>query len=141
MKNFQKRKLIDRVYVPPKNYQFRIRNVSGSRRKFNSKWLEEFSWLAYSPCSDGGFCKVCTLFGDEVKHETNTTIRSLFSEALTAKKYSYRNLKDHDASTELYKKAMENYNVMMMQNSGKSMPIEENVQITPTKKPWKLEQL
>ena len=78
--------------------------------------MEEFSWLAYSPCSDGGFCKVCTLFGDEVKHE-----------ALTAKKYSYMILKDHNASTELYKKAMENYNVMMMQNSGKSMPIEENV--------------
>ena len=29
---------------------------------------------------------------------------------------------------------MENYNVMMMQTSGKSMPIEENVQITPPKK-------
>ena len=134
LKNFQKRKLIDRVYVPPKNCQFPFRIVSGSRRKFNSKWLKEFSWLAYSPSSDGGFCKVCTLFGDKVKHETNTTIKILFSEALTAKKYSYRCLKDHDASTGLHKKAMENYNVMMMQTSGKSMPIEENVQITRSKK-------
>ena len=57
--------------------------VSGSRRKFNSKWFKEFNCLAYSPSSDGGFCKVCTLFGDEVKHETNTTIKL---EALTAKK-------------------------------------------------------
>ena len=29
LKNFQKRKLIDRVYVPPKNYQFTIRIASG----------------------------------------------------------------------------------------------------------------
>ena len=43
-------------------------------------------------------------------------------------------MKDHDASTGLHKKAMENYNVMMMQTSGKSMPIEENVEITPSKK-------
>ena len=42
LKNFQKRKLIDRVQVPPKNYQFPIRIVSGSRRKFNS-WLKKFS--------------------------------------------------------------------------------------------------
>ena len=68
LKNFQKHKLINRVYVPPKNYQFPFRIVSGSRRKFNSKWLKEFNWLAYSPSSDGGFCKVCTLFGDKVKH-------------------------------------------------------------------------
>ena len=77
------RKLIDKVYVPPKNYQFQFRIVRGSRTKINSKWLKEFGWLSYSPSSDGGFCKVCTLFGDEVKHETNTTIKNLFSEALT----------------------------------------------------------
>ena len=71
---------------------------SGSRRKFNSIWLHEFSWLiAYSPRSDSGgggegrggsgwVCKGCTLFGDEVKHETNTNIKILFSETLTAKK-------------------------------------------------------
>ena len=29
---------------------------------------------------------------------------------------------------------MENYTVMMMQTSGKGMSIEENVQITPSKK-------
>ena len=80
------------------------------------------------------FCKACTLFGDEVKHETNTTMKILFSEALSAKKYSYRCFKDHDASTGLHKKTMQNYNVMMMQTSGKSMPTKENVQITPSQK-------
>ena len=68
-------------------------------------------------------------------------------------------MKDHDASTGLHKEAMENYNVMMMQTSGKSMPTEENynvmmmqtsgksmpteenVQIILSKKPRKLEQL
>ena len=82
----------------------------------------------------GFFCKVCTLFCDEVKHETSTTIKNVFLEALTAKKYSYRCFKDHDTSTGLHKKAMANYNVMMMQTSGKSMPIEKNVQITSSKK-------
>ena len=132
-KNFQKRKHIDRFYVPQKNYQFLFRIICGSRRNFNSKWLKEFSCLAYSSSSDGIFWKVCTLFGDEVKHETNTTIKILFSEPLTAKTFSYRCLKDHHALTGLRKKAMENYTVMMMQTSGKGMPIEENVQITPSK--------
>ena len=54
LKNFQKQKFIDRVYVPRKNYQFPFRIVSGSKRKFNSKLLTEFSWLAQSPNSDGG---------------------------------------------------------------------------------------
>ena len=58
--------------------------------------MHEFSWLvAYSASSDsrggggagwGWVCKGCTLFGDEVKHETNTNIKILFSETLTAKK-------------------------------------------------------
>ena len=61
------------------------------------------------------------MLGYEFKHETNTIIKIVFLEALTAKQYSYRVLKDHDASTGLHKKAMENYNVMMMQSSGKSM--------------------
>ena len=99
MKNFQKRKLIDRVYFPPKNYKFPFRIVSETRSKFNSKWLKELSCLAYSTSSDGRFCKVSTLFDDEVKHKTNITINFLFSEALTAKKYSYRYLKDHDTPT------------------------------------------
>ena len=96
--------------------------------------MKKFSRLAYSPSSDKGFCKVCTLFDNEAKHETNTAIRILFSESLTAKKYSHRCLKDHDAWTWLHKKAMENYKLIMMQTSGKSMVIEENVQITSSKK-------
>ena len=102
--------------------------------------MKEFSWLAYSPSSDEGFCKVCTLFGDEVKHENNTTIKILFLEALTAKKYSYRYLKDHDASTGLHKKAVPNYTVMMMQTSGKRKMLRKIFKL-PHQKNWKLEQL
>ena len=54
--------------------------------------------------------------------------------SLRAKKYCYRVLKDHFASKGVHKKAMENNIAMMMQASGKSMCIEENIQITPSKK-------
>ena len=33
-----KRKFIDNVYVPQKDYQFPFRTVSGLTRQFNSKW-------------------------------------------------------------------------------------------------------
>ena len=56
-KNFQKRKHIDRFCVPQKNCQFPFRIICGSRRNFNSKWLKEFSCLAYSSSSDGIFLK------------------------------------------------------------------------------------
>ena len=106
------------------NVWFRI--VNGSRRKTNSKWLREFNWLSILWAVIGGFCKICTFFGDEVKHENNTSV-SFFSEPLPVKKCSYRCLKHHDTSTGLHKKAMEDYTVMMMQISSKSMTTKKNI--------------
>lgn len=53
---------------------------------------------------------------------------------MTVKNCSYSCWKDHDISTESHKKAMEIYTVFIMQTTGESMPIEENVEFTPSKK-------
>ena len=53
-----------------KIFQFSFILVNGLRRKFNSKWLKDFSWLAYPLRSDEGFCKYLY-----------TTAKILFSEA------------------------------------------------------------
>ena len=53
--------------------------------------------------------------------------------ALTAKKYCCRYSKHHDISIGLHKKVMENYIVMMMETTSKSVTFEENTPITLSK--------
>ena len=54
-------KLYENVFKPDKYYNF-PKNSKG--RSFLLKWLERFSWLAYSPSQNGVYCICCCLFGD-----------------------------------------------------------------------------
>ena len=33
-----------------------------AKSAFQLSWLNEYDWLAYSPCQMGAYCLVCTLF-------------------------------------------------------------------------------
>ena len=37
------------------------------QRSFKLAWLDEYSWLVYSPSEDGVYCKVCDLFSSSSK--------------------------------------------------------------------------
>ena len=57
-------------------------------------WLCQYEWLCYSPSSDGGFCLICVLFGDECK---TIRMKKLFSEPLKHFKDSKKCLANHFA--------------------------------------------
>ena len=50
-------------------------------RTFLYKWLEEYSWLCYSPSVDGAFCLPCVLFGDQFPVKKDK-VKRLFSEPM-----------------------------------------------------------
>ena len=52
---------IKNVFKPDKSFVF----PKNGGRSFLYKWLEEYSWLCYSPSVDGALCLPCVLFGDQ----------------------------------------------------------------------------
>ena len=50
--------LIKNISVPEKSYIF-PKDVNN--RSFRRVWLDDYSWLCYSPSNYGGYCLPCTL--------------------------------------------------------------------------------
>ena len=63
--------LANNVYKPDMLYKFPKRDG----RCFRMEWLDQFSWLCYSPSVDGAFCLHCVLFGDKFPSKNGKTKR------------------------------------------------------------------
>ncbi|CAH1099318.1 unnamed protein product [Psylliodes chrysocephalus] len=64
-----KRKLLETPWSPDMSFKF---PSSGPRNlKFQIKWLNEWSWLVYSPTLDSVFCKYCSLFSTVVGQQAS----------------------------------------------------------------------
>lgn len=53
------------AWKPDINYKFPIVTQNNKNRCFQLKWLDNYKWLCYSHRDQGGYCKVCVLFGQE----------------------------------------------------------------------------
>lgn len=50
------------IWIPPLDFNF-PENIEGrQKRKFQHKYLTQYSWLAYSDIHKGAYCKFCVLF-------------------------------------------------------------------------------
>lgn len=50
------------VWIPPPDFPF-PENIEGKqKRKFQHKYLTQYSWLTYSDKNKGAYCKLCVLF-------------------------------------------------------------------------------
>lgn len=58
---------IEDHFKPHRLYQFPTRVEYDKQRSCKQDWLDEYSWLVYSPCEDGVYCKLCALFSDSSK--------------------------------------------------------------------------
>lgn len=58
-----RRRLLSNPWMPDCYYPFP--SVGSRKLKFQPKWQQRYSWLLYSKCQEGAFCKVCVLFGHE----------------------------------------------------------------------------
>ena len=70
--------LIKNVFKPDKSFVF----LKKGGRSFLYKWLEEYSWLCYSPSVDGAFCLPCVLFGDQFPAKKHK-VKRLLSEPMS----------------------------------------------------------
>ena len=57
--------LLTKHFIPPHNYKFPARFVSGHNRHFQQSWLDQHNGLVYSESEDGGYCKYCVLFAQD----------------------------------------------------------------------------
>lgn len=54
--------VFNNILEPTKKTIFEPQIIGLKKRYFQLKWLERYSWLAYSDELKGAFCKVCCLF-------------------------------------------------------------------------------
>lgn len=57
-----KMKILSADIMSHKEFSYSVTNCGKFSRKFQSKWLDLYPWLAYSKREDGVFCKICILF-------------------------------------------------------------------------------
>jgi hypothetical protein len=56
-----KERLMKSVWIPDAAFRFPVEPKR--RLKFQLKWFDRFTWVAYSQHLQGAFCKLCVLFG------------------------------------------------------------------------------
>lgn len=85
--------LLKNVWVPSKNYVFPLLQKFEARGlKFCYKWLEEFSWLAYSELHQGAFCISCVAFaksGGKGSQPLGQLVKTKFDNWKKAKEVSF----------------------------------------------------
>ena len=120
-------KLIRNAWTPTPSFTYPTHQEHGKLRKFQSQWLQNYPWLAYSKTCDGGICKYCFSFS-KVGRPTvlvNQTLK-LFNKATDK-------LKAHDKS-ELHKNAMAQSDNFLRVMDKKNSTIHEQVNTALTER-------
>ena len=90
----EKFRALHNVYKPPPTYVFPQHTEGTHQRSFQSKWLNEHAWLAYSREKDGGYCVPCVFFCKD--HEGP---RKLVNSPLNKFKDAIETLRQHNKKT------------------------------------------
>lgn len=61
--------------------------------KFQSAWLDKYSWLAYSKALNGAFCKYCVVFAGKTGGVGNQPLGNLVITPFTQYKNAHRVIK------------------------------------------------
>ena len=93
-------------FKPNKKYKFPSKDEYGKMRSFQHSWLEEHSWLVYSPHVDGAFCKVCVLFSIQSSDKNASKCDKLVKSPLTFWTTASNKFKDHESKSQLHKSAL-----------------------------------
>ena len=122
--------LIKNVSVPEKSYIF-PKDVNN--RSFRRVWLDDYSWLCYSPSNYGGYCLPCTLFSHKVPNKTNKAT-NLISTAQSHWSDSVSTFKRHQTKSVLHKDTTNILNSFLDTASGKIKPIDQMINLSYQKK-------
>ena len=118
--------LIKNVSVPEKSYIF-PKDVNN--RSFRRVWLDDYSWLCYSPSNYGGYCLPCTLFSYKVPNKTNKAT-NLISTAQSHWSDSVSTFKRHQTKSVLHKDTTNILNSFLDTASGKIKPIDQMINLS-----------
>ena len=73
----------------------------GSQLSFQISWLEQYSWLVYSPSLKGGLCKICVLFATRPQHSTKEKLGVFVNDAFR----KYKKAKGKDGYLNIHENA------------------------------------
>ena len=108
-----KLQILQNKWKPGKSYPFPLR---GSR-KFNTKWLDRWSWLSYSKEVDGAFCVPCVLFGHQCGHN-GTKLTKLYKEPLTNWQSATTKFEEHEKDPTSMAKSIHFKSIMTKKSEG-----------------------
>ena len=116
--------LVKKVFKPDKKFSFPKTNG----RSFGYNWLESYTWLCYSPSTDGAFCLSCVLLGDIFCGKAKK-INRLFSEPLRRWNDAAFTFKKHagegtGGEMGLHASTFPMLTALLAQMSGAAQPIE-----------------
>ena len=122
-------KLINEVFVPDSAYPF----PKKAGRSFRLDWIKSFSWLAYSPSLDGGFCLPCVLFGDKFPSKLGK-IKKLFSDPVVYWPDAKATFSRHvGVVSGLHRETTNMLTIFLSNMSGKTQPINVLLNINAQK--------
>ena len=118
------------VWMPERNFKFPQRSFYEKNRCFQSAWLQNFQWLAYSAIHDGAFCVPCVLFGRKI----GSKIDQLISSPLTDWSSANRRFKAHQMNSGSHKTALVTMQEFTRVMERKIKPINEVQECAYSKK-------
>ena len=120
-------KLLTTAWSPSAAYKFpkiKDRNLS-----FQRKWLEKYSWLAYSAFSEGAFCRLCVLFSNDcVGKGGHQCTGRLVSQSFRNYKKAIEKFDDHQ-KTDYHKRCVTLSDSFLQVAVGSSLNVSKQVNV------------
>lgn len=95
--NYEKLQLLEKFWIPPKNFVFPLETQGEHRRRFNAMWLTKYNWLTYSAIEDAAYCKYCLLFSSSfVGHNSSQSLGALAKKPFRGWKKAKEKFDNHE---------------------------------------------
>lgn len=96
------------------------------KRFFQTSWLKQHEWLAYSKTAGGGLCKMCILFGRREAGVNDTKLGKLVSKPLKTYKKGIETITHHE-NTKYHRANVAASQNFLMVMAGKSLDVVDQI--------------
>lgn len=125
LSNVEKVTALKSLWKPDHNYQFPCEVTKNHKRHFQRKWLDDFSWLAYSKKNNGLYCAECVLFL-ETKEAGHQNLSAFVTKPFFNLKKALECFRDHEKHN-YHKKAVMNLVAVQHLVEGKAISIDQQI--------------
>ncbi|CAF3245589.1 unnamed protein product [Rotaria sp. Silwood2] len=97
--NETKHRLLTKPFRPDNKYKFPNQQEKGEPvRRFMASWLDQHSFLVYSPYYEGAYCSACALFSPKASSQSDVLFVNYPSSQFRHLKYFSKYIKNHLSS-------------------------------------------